>query len=240
VQQVRKLIRDQAFQNVYSLNDAVKKDLLQHAEEALTKTQYPIVTAEDLLQFKITGDRQHWERKEDVHQRRLTYLAMGNILEQEKNKSTTKYLDEIINGIWMKMETSTWSNPAHLTLQGTHDNLPVPDRLALDLSTGEMAKRMSWIKLLLGDKLDHISPVINKRIDAELSNRVLRGFLDHDPGWGGFGGDHVVNNWNIWLNGNILKTAVFTLNDIQLFNAVLNKTLYSADFFLNGMDLMGT
>lgn len=36
------------------------------------------------------------------------------------------------------------------------------------------------------------------------------------------------------MNGNILKSAIFTLEDSALFNAVLNKTVHSADYFLDG------
>ena len=57
--------------------------------------------------------------------------------------------------------------------------------------------------------------------------------LVHDYGWTDLAKNtHRVNNWDIWINGNILKSAMFTLNDISLFNHVLNKTLYSATFIL--------
>ena len=65
-------------------------------------------------------------------------------------------------------------------------------------------------------------------------NFKLLGYLDTNFGWEGFGGSHSVNNWNIWVNGNILKAAIFALDDIKLFDSVLNKTLHSADYFLDG------
>src|SRR5699024_7651238 len=58
-------------------------------------------------------------------------------------------------------------------------------------------------------------------------------FLTHSWGWMGWHPPHDVNNWNIWINSNILKAAMMTLRNETHFAAVLNRTLYSADYFLN-------
>ena len=87
-----------------------------------------------------------------------------------------KYVDEIINGVWMLLEESTWCYPAHLSLQGTGDHLPTPDHApTIDLNAGEVAKFLGWVKLLMHEKLDKVATVVNKRIDAELRHRIFQG-----------------------------------------------------------------
>ena len=225
LQQVRNQIRQQALKSLYELPDAIKTELVHQANKNET---YPVKTAYEFMEFFRNGNRAHYEAKIHSHQGRIRQLVIGNLLVQETEKNQSmKYVDEIVNGIWMLMEESTWSYPAHLYLQGTQDHLPNPTHLSIDLNAGEVAKLLGWVKLLMEDKFDSVSTVINKRIDYELRNRIFEGYLKLNFGWEGFTNTHSVNNWNIWVNGNILKSAVFTLNDLDLFDKVFNKTLYS-------------
>ena len=140
-----------------------------------------------------------------------------------------------MNGLWSLMEQSTWCMPHHLVHQGTSDHLPLPDRQAIDLNAGEVAKLVAWVRLLLHEDLDRVvSKVVVKRIDAELRRRIFEPYMSKRGfSWEGFA-NHFVNNWNIWCNGNVLKAAVFTLKgDEPYFTSVLNRSLYSADFFLD-------
>jgi len=72
-----------------------------------------------------------------------------------------------------------------------------------------------------------------KRIDFELTNRVVHPYLTHNFGWEGFGGNKV-NNWNIWINSNLLQTSLIAIDDAKLRNDMLTKIIKSADFFING------
>ena len=241
---IRTAIRKGALSNLAALPQDIKTELLKHAETSLKKSHYPTKTVTDFMEYFRDGNRNHYERKLGQHRERVTVLTVGHLLDRAVNSSSTRFLDEIVNGVWFLCEESTWALPAHLYLQKTGDhNLPTPGgRPAIDLGAGEVGKFLAWIKLLLGHDFDRsVSPVVNRRIDYEFRQRLFEPFLKIDDFfWEGFNDrGHVVNNWNIWVNGNILKAAVFTLNstahhDDLLFNKVLNKTLYSADYFLDG------
>lgn len=125
---------------------------------------------------------------------------------------------------------STWCMPWHLIKQGTNDKLPLPDRAAIDLNAGEIAKTVSWIKLLLQTDLDKISPVIAIRIDYELNRRIFNSYLTQNFDW-----VKGTNNWNVWCNGNVLKAALYTLKDSTTFTKVLNQTFYSVDIYVNAI-----
>ena len=235
LEKIRKTIREEAIHNLRSLTSDVRSELVKAAEVAFTSEKYPVKTAVGYLEYARNGNRANYEGKVTAHQRRINALVVGNLLDHAGNHSSNKYVDEIVNGVWSLMEESTWCWPAHLSgLQGTGDHLATPGHLAIDLGAGEIAKFVGWVKLLMAEKFDHVSTVINRRIDHELRQRIFEGYLKTNYWWEGMLGAHSVNNWNIWVNGNILKSALMTLNDLTLFDAVLNKTLYSADYFLDG------
>lgn len=234
IKATRLSIREKTIHSLYTLPVSVKTDLSKDAENTFKHDHYPVKTAVDFMEFFRNGNRGHFQDKLHALRGRVHQLVIGNLLEREHNKTSLLYVEEIINGVWMVLEESTWCYPAHLSLQGTSDPLPDPTKLAIDLNAGEVAKFLAWVQLLMGEKFDQISTVVNKRIEFELRRRIFEGYLNIDFGWAGFGGvfgtyfgARYVNNWNIWINGNILKSALFTLNDLELFERVLNKTLYS-------------
>jgi hypothetical protein len=105
----------------------------------------------------------------------------------------------------------------------------------VDLISGEASSLISWIKFLLYDKLEKYAPkgMLIKRIDYELTTRVVHPYLTHFWHWEGFNGSQV-NNWNIWINSNLLQTSLLALDDAKLRNDMLTKIIKSADFFING------
>ena len=228
IEQIRQKIKNETITNLYSLSQTDKNDLFNLADNALKGKTYPVKTAYDFLEVHRNGVRETYEDKYHAHRLRLSLLVVGQLLENENSNSTNKYLNEIANGVWIMCEESTWAYPAHIGFQ-----LPSPGSNNLELNGGEAAKTLAWVKLLLGDQLDHISPVISRRIDYELRRRVFEAFLNQNYWWESFQQGHSSMNWNIWINSNIIKSALFTLSDINLFGKVLNKTIYSGSFLFS-------
>jgi len=84
----------------------------------------------------------------------------------------------------------------------------------------------------LGDKLTKLSPMFVKRIDYELDIRIVETFMNNDfKNWMGFEGQKV-NNWNIWINTNILMTSLLTVNDTKRLD-VIKRAVMSADNWLD-------
>ena len=224
LKQIRFQIRQQILKSLHALPALIKTKLINQANKNET---YHLKTVYEFMEYFRNGNRANYEAKVKQHRARIAQLVVGNLLDQN---NAMKHVEEIVNGVWMLMEESTWSYPAHLSLQGTQDKLPIPNHLSIDLNAGVVAKFLGWVKLLMEDKFDYVSKVINKRIDYELRNRIFEGYLNINFVWEGFTHSHSANNWNIWINENIIKSALFTLNDIKLFNKVLNKTLYSGKY----------
>src|SRR5699024_6442643 len=110
-----------------------KQQLIKEADHALHKGHWEPKLAWDYMRYFRDGNRAFFEGKLHHHNERIARLMVGQLLEQERNHSSLKYMDEIVNGVWMLMEQSTWVYPAHLYLS-THQKLPIPEDHAVDLN----------------------------------------------------------------------------------------------------------
>lgn len=201
---------------------------IRKADLAL-KEPWELFYLNEFLEFERTGNRSEFEKKYFARREKLNRLLIGELISKDG-----KYLTEIINGLWLIMEESTWAVPAHVYLQKQNaKGVPNPDEMVVDLFAGETAAFVSWIKFLLADELNTVSPFIITRIDAELNRRIIKPYLlNNDFWWMGLQGQKV-NNWNIWVNSNILLTTVLAVDDPGTRGSIIEKTIRSTDVFLN-------
>ena len=99
------------LQKVAALPDSVKARLVKEGERGL-KYDWPALPASLYLDYKITGTRYNFERKNNERRKVLNELAVAAIITKDK-----KYIPQIANGIWTLCEQSTWVLPAHIVAQ---------------------------------------------------------------------------------------------------------------------------
>src|SRR5690606_26076825 len=88
--------------------------------------------------------------------------------------------------------------------------------------------------LLLKDELDEYSPQVSKKIVKELADKILTPYAERDDFWWmNLREGTLVNNWNIWVNTNVLKTALLVDTDDVRLRKVLQKLMVSADKFID-------
>lgn len=214
-------------QAVQDLPADVRQKLLDNADEELKRTWNTLLLS-DYTEYKIDGDRAKFEKLYFDRRIRLARFVIADLISPQ-----SKYINEIANGLWLIMEESTWVLPAHGYLQKAGDGPPDLEDKVIDLFTGETASHLSWIKLLLKPELDKLSPLIVKRIDHELSTRVVEPYLKrNDLWWMGFTG-RKPNNWNIWINTNMLRTALLAVDQSPVRLRMIEKSIRSADIFVN-------
>lgn len=205
-----------------------RERMLADADKAMSFT-WPALPASLYLQYRDNGNRVNFENAQFERRKVLSVLVAGELA-----GGNGKYIQQIANGLWAILEESTWVLPAHVGVQKAGSGLADPAEQIIDLFAGETAATISWAQFLLDRKLDRYSPMINKRISYELNRRIVVPFLDRtDFWWMGFSG-RPMNNWNIWINTNILQTALLAVNETDTRNRVIEKAIRSADFFLNG------
>ncbi|HTJ14020.1 MAG TPA: heparinase II/III family protein [Dinghuibacter sp.] len=224
----REARKQRLLADVQALPDSVKAALVTRADEA-TKFTWPALPVSLYHEFKTTGNRTRWEAKMFERRAALTALVAGELVTKDP-----KYLPAIADGLWATLEESTWVLPAHVGAQKIGTDLPDPAEAIVDLFDGETAAAVATTQWLLSEELDRFSKVIARRVRYELARRVFDPYLARDNfGWMGFTGG-VPNNWNPWINSNVLTSVLLTGIQADTLNLVLDKVLRSTDNFING------
>lgn len=215
------------LQKVAALPEAVKERLVKEGDRGL-QYEWPALPASLYLDYKITGTRYNFERKNNERRKVLNELAVAAIITKDK-----KYIAQIANGIWTLCEQTTWVLPAHIVVQKEKTGLPDPYEVVIDLGSGTAAAQLSMIQFMLSEELDAYSKGIGKRVFAELNKRIFQPYLTRtDFWWMGFTGQ-AVNNWNPWVNTNVLMTALYSGLGADSVGLIIGKTVKSTDFFVN-------
>ena len=206
----------------------IRKEMISRGEEALD-FDWGVVKATDYLEFVRSGDRRIMQDPYNARRRSLQSLVLAELAEGEG-----RFLDQIINGVWALSEMTTWSASAHLSLQEAGAGLPDAEEPIIDLSVGEVSSLFSWIHHFLKEEFDKVSPLISRRIEYEIRHKVLDVYdRREDFWWMNFEPGRTVNNWNVWVNHNMLTTILLMEEDPERRARNVYKTMRSVDKFIN-------
>lgn len=210
-----------------SLPSDLRERVLREGESYLGYP-YPRILATDYLRFSRTGDRVIYEDLYYAGRHALCALAAAECVEYKG-----RFLDDIINGIFVLCEESGWQLPPHNTYLRDQPQLPLPDaaRPILDLFACETGALLSCVTYLLGRELDGISPLITDRIRAELKRRIITPYLEEHFWWMGQGQEPMCN-WTPWCTQNVLLCACLETFGESVRRQVFVKAAGSLDFFL--------
>lgn len=218
------------------LPESTRKISIEQGEKYL-KYDWPSVKATDYLEFTRTGNRAVVDNKiKEINQAYRT-LLMAELMEGKG-----RFMDDLINGVFEICERTYWGSSAHFYLYGYAGSLDKPTTIlpdatnpVIDLGVGDMAADLAWSWYLMHDEFDKVSPVIAKRLKDELRNKVLTPYYERNDFWWLYGrqGDGNVNNWNPWVNYNVLNCILLLEDDPQKKADAVYKNLASVDVFLN-------
>lgn len=159
-------------------------------------------------------------------------ITPGSVTVAPAAAESPDWLDEVIDGVYLLCEQSSWSWAAHDDMFSRSGEV-VPDRFRpyLDLGAGEVAAQLAWTDYVLGDSLDARAPGLRRRIRQETAERVIGPFLERlDWHWLGLDGD--VHNWNPWIHTNLIAAALFLVDSPQLQAATVARCVEGLDRFL--------
>ncbi len=205
----------------------LRKRILEEGESYLGY-RYPSIFATDFMNFKRTGNRVAYEDLYFARRHALCALVTAECVEYKG-----RFMDDIVNGIFVLCEESGWQLPPHNSYQRDKTQLPLPDsaRPVLDLFACETGALLSCVSYLLGQELEEISPLITARIQEELSRRIVTPYLREHFWWMGQG-EEPMCNWTAWCTQNVLLTAFLGDTDQDTRRQVFRKAARSLDFFL--------
>ncbi len=208
------------------LPENIRKEYIEKAESYLLYN-WPVVKATDYLEFTRSGNR-----KQEAYaacSNALISLVMGELAEGKG-----RFMDQIINAVWYFSEQTWWGWSAHLYFQKPGPGLPDVNEPTVDLGVGEITNNLSWTWYLFKDEFDKVHPLISKRLKQEIENKALNPYFERDDfGYMGFKGGRP-NNWNPWVNYNMLYSYLLVESDPVKKTARVQKIINSLDKFING------
>lgn len=221
---------DRAFWE--GVNELTKSTYIKEAEKYM-KMQFGVLPASLFMEFHRNGNRSNYQKPYSERRKALNVAVLAELFE---NKG--RFIDFIIDLIWMICEETSWIIPAHNNIGGfKHFRLPLPDldRPIIDLMAGDTGASIATALYFFKDKLDEISPQISRRAENELDRRIIREYRDHtDYWWMGFMGDSIeqLNNWNPWINSNVLLVLLLSDTNNKEKYYILHKISQSLDAYI--------
>lgn len=210
------------------VNPAIRNLLIQKAEKYLGY-RWETICATDYLEFSRNGNRSRFETKYFNRRKVLDRLVLGECAEGKG-----RFLDDIINGIYLICDECAWVIPAsNFKEVGKIKELPDEKNPIIDLFTAETGSNLAWIYYLLKEQLDAVSPIICERIRTELKRRIITPYVENVYWWMGLDGRHV-NNWNPWCTSNCLSVCFIIEEDEAVRRQFVQKALRSLSAFIDG------
>lgn len=191
---------------------------------------WPALPARLYLEFARNGNRSRFEAVYFARRQRLLDLVLAECAEDRG-----RFLDDILDGLWLVCEESSWCLPAHIHMQASGagggsgpGGLPDLSRPFVDLFAAETGALLAWTSYLLGDRLDRLSSLLRPRLAAEIDTRILTPFLARKHWW-----MTVSMNWNPWIHANLLNAALLTEQDSARRARLVARALRGLDRFLS-------
>ncbi|MCF8226399.1 MAG: heparinase II/III-family protein [Bacteroidales bacterium] len=199
-------------------------DIIIAEGEKYLDYDWPSLLARRYMDFDIDGNRTRYSQRYYGRRNAVSDLCMAEIAE---NKG--RFLDDIINGIWLILEETTWVVPAHSEGNKLHDINDV----FVDLFSAETAALLGWVDYYLGEEFDNVTPLLRKRIYEEVNRRVIVSMLEHNDFWYMGYTDRIPNNWNPWIVSNWLTAVLLLEKDPETRTESVWKALDVLDNYLN-------
>lgn len=203
-------------------------DFFENNRAEFDKEPKNFLTASLYREFAVNGNRANYEK---VYFLRRSELVNKAILECFYNDG--RFMNDILDLVWMILEETTWTLPAHNREVDSADSLPDYNEHSLDLFLAETACTMAFIYQTLGNKLDELSKVVTRRIKDRLESNVINDYLKrNDYWWMGFG-EEIPNNWNPWINSNVLAVALTVCDNEEKLREVIYKVMTTLDNYFD-------
>ena len=195
------LVAPRAFAPIPRAGDAYWRDsipldmrdsYIRYGEQYLGKP-WQMLPFSVFAEFKTTGNRVNYEALSFEKRRQLAALVMAEVMEGKG-----RFLSDIINGLGSFCEETWWGLPAHYGKK-----IPLSHDQNVDLFNAETASLIVWTTYMLRSQLDAFTSDLARRIDGEISRRILEPALKEKYWWKTAG-----MNWNPWICSNWLACVL--------------------------------
>lgn len=217
----------------FKINEEQYPSIIAKGEKQLS-TDIPQLLASEFMMFKRDGNRSIHEAKFAPRRKMAFELALAEYVEGKG-----RFLDKLIDVVWLLLEETTWALPAHIPDKaGVNTCLPYAymghvDHI--DLFSAATAATLSCVYYMCREKFDAVTTLINERLLFELNRRIVEPFMsDVDlwerNWWCGIRGNEVCN-WCPWIVSNVLTVCALTVKDQATRTILVKKSLTMLDSF---------
>ena len=206
-----------------------RRQSIRDAARHYQQTSYPALKATQFMAYFRTSSRVVWEDPYFTRRRKLIAAVMDVCL-----RGAADDLDEVIDGIWMICEETSWVLSAH-NVDGeafAGAILPDIDNPVIDLFSAQTAMILSLIRDLLADELDAVSPLIRRRMEREIELRILLPFERRDDFWWMGVVRQDLNNWTPWIVSNVMLSASLLVREPDRLAHILTRSCRMLDRYL--------
>ena len=212
------------------LDESVRGRIKEEAESAL-RASWPRLTASLYREFRLNGNRAKFEGLCFERMRIVSSLFWGEYIEMKG-----RYSSCLLDAVWSICEQSSWVLPAHNQVRNIEKpDLPDADEPIVALLSAQTAANLALILHYLRGAFEEFSPLFIRRVERELKIRVIEPYLTRDDLWW-MGLSEIkgkVNNWNPWINSNVLLVTLLTERAPDIRKRVLEKVCLTLDRFLD-------
>lgn len=191
--------------------------------EGMKGKPWPELKASQYMEFVRTGSREGYEIPHHERRARLALMVLAECFEGEG-----RFLNEIIDGLWLICEETTWEHSAHVA-EGDWRNrllLPNPAYHFVDIYACDTALILAEATYLFENQFNAMTPYLVRRIHKEIRERIVEPIEKReDHFWW-----HGLNNHNTWCSATALGAAMYILEDkerLAHFTARLNEQVES-------------
>ena len=212
-----------------AFDDETKKSILDIAEEFLAVEYQPIL-AHSYMRYEKNGNRSIYENEYFMRRRTVWNLFLGEYVERKG-----RFLEKLIDGIWLILDECSWVIPAHTKIRIDYvPKLPLQYKNevdVVDLFAAETGALLSIVGYLGQPFLDEVTPIIRDRILYEVRRRVLLPYLNYnDYWWMGYVRKNI-NNWCPWITSNVLIACALVEPDMEARKNITWKSMEVLDHF---------
>lgn len=205
------------------------RDTLISAGKKYIDFDWKVLRATDYLELLRSGNRQAQE-----HRLMANAHALGHLMIAELAEGEGRFLDDILNGVFLFCENTSWAMADHL-YKFQKSKSPVPDYTdhVLALYQGNISQMLSWAYYFFHKEFDKQDPAFSIRLAYEIKRHELDPFLERNNyDWQGFKPGIMPNNWTPWCNSNAIVCFMLMEDDPERLCAAVMKTVRSVDLYI--------
>ena len=213
----------------YVLNKEAKESIMKIAESFLD-AEYPMILAHSYMRYEKNGNRSIYEGEYFMRRKMMWYFFLAEYIEKKG-----RFLEKLIDGIWLILDECSWVVPAHTKIRIEYTpKLPLYYKQevdVVDLFSAETGAMLSFISFLGKDLLDGVTPIIRDRILYEVRRRVLLPYLNYNDYWWMGYVRRNINNWCPWISSNVLLACALCEPDMDTRKKITRKSMEVIDHF---------